>query len=215
MLKEGLQEQTERKRYLKITKGILKERVQKGTEGAIESITEDGNVIYNRHFSSFTGKLIAVKYKESDRGYKGQFYFDMEAAGETVAIIANEGTAANILINKFLNCNLQELVMIKPYYFEDEKKLRIVLIQEENGREVKINPFYNKDNGHEKYPKLEKDWNELSVMDQNAFKQNMDSFFFDIGLKQLQDKLSFDDGLPMPEGQEEAPKEVEEHDLPW
>lgn len=193
MLKEGFKEQSERKRYLKISKGVLKERVPKGTEGAFESITEEGKVIYDRHFASFTGKLVSVKYKESDRGYKGQYYFDMEASGEIVSIIANEGTAANVLINKLLNCNLQELILIKPYYFEDEKKLRIVLIQEEGNREVKIKPFYNKDNGHEKYPTLEKEWNELSVYDQNAFKQSMDLFFHEVGLKQLQEKLSFDE----------------------
>lgn len=213
MLKEGFQEQSERKRFLKISKGIMKERVQKGTEGAFETITEEGKVIYDRHFASFTGTVKAASYKESDRGYKGQYYFDMETSGETVSIVVNEGTAANVLINKLLNCNLQELVMIKPYYFEEEKKVRIVLIQEEGNREVKIQPYYNKDNGHEKYPTLEKEWNDLTAMDQNRFKEGMDIFFLDIGLKQLQDYIK--GVLHAPDLKEEFnPPEAPKNDIP-
>ena len=217
-LNEGLTESTERKRYLKISRGILKERVQKGTEGAFETITDEGKVVYDRHFANFTGKITAASYKESDRGYKGQYYFDMEANGEKVSIVVNEGTASNVLINKLLKCDLEQLVKIVPYFFEAEKKVRIVVIQAGATGEVKINQLYGRDYKHEKFPTLEKEWQELSVYDQNKFKQDMDLFFNGIGLKQLQEYIKAT--LHSPDLKEEfnppeAISQEEETDLPF
>lgn len=140
---------SERKTFLRISKGKIHQTVPQGTAGSImvEVKDDDGNIVktkYELQFSDVSGivKNCSIKANEKTE-YPDTLVIEMEDGIDYYYVqISVDSSLSNKIINKFCNpiIDWEKPIKIIPYYFEDQHTNAIVVEQEG----AKIPPFFSK-----------------------------------------------------------------------
>ena len=129
--------------YITILGGKLCQRVPKGTEGAVERINKIGNVVYEKFYSSFTGKLIDIKTQEGTYGKTWNFVFKDKEEPYTLQLSYSNSFSTNFL--KMLpNIDLSKEMKIAPSVKNVDGKDKSSLFINQDGKSLKH--AYSKDN---------------------------------------------------------------------
>ena len=129
--------------YITILGGKLCQRVPKGTEGAVERINKIGNVVYEKFYSSFTGKLIDIKTQEGTYGKMWNFVFKDHEEPYTLQLSYSNSFSTNFL--KMLpNIDLSKEMKIAPSVKNVDGKDKSSLFVNQDGKSLKH--AYSKDN---------------------------------------------------------------------
>ena len=129
--------------YITILGGKLCQRVPKGTEGAVERINKIGNVVYEKFYDSFTGKLIDIKTQEGTYGKTWNFVFKDKEEPYTLQLSYSNSFSTNFL--KMLpNIDLSKEMKIAPSVKNVDGKDKSSLFVNQDGKSLKH--AYSKDN---------------------------------------------------------------------
>ena len=160
--------------YLKISAGKIRKPADPEEPGAEKRIYKDdkgeAHEIWEHNFDYIEGKIVGLNKKEHDEygDYLEVELFD----GETYVLqMKMTSVWANIFMSKLPNIDLSQSIRIQPYYFADEKRGAMVILQ---GKD-KVESFFTKDNPISKYggPEFPKDLidkKEWSSKDKNTYK---------------------------------------------
>ena len=129
--------------YITILGGKLCQRVPKGTEGAVERINKIGNVVYEKFYDSFTGKLIDIKTQEGTYGKTWNFVFKDKEEPYILQLSYSNSFSTNFL--KMLpNIDLSKEMKIAPSVKNVDGKDKSSLFVNQDGKSLKH--AYSKDN---------------------------------------------------------------------
>ena len=153
------------KKYLSIYgDGSLKLKVDENTEGAKSRTTKDGRIVWEKSYSSLSGKIKSVDFYDGEYGKNLQI--TVEDKEEFVLSVGTGTSFGESLMKVLPNINLKESVEFKPYAIETEDKRRTGVTVYQNGNKL---PNYFWDNLAKKpingYPEPEGDKDSYSKED--------------------------------------------------
>ena len=131
---------TEKKTYLKISEGKIREKVDESTQGAVKREYEDndGNkkVIYEIVDDFVEGYFRGLTV-HSHPSYGDSYNLLLEDGTETFTLQFKCGSSvASAIISKIPNLNLEQRVSVHPYYFIDEGKIKTPVVLMQAGQKV-------------------------------------------------------------------------------
>ena len=180
----------QKRNYLTCSAGKWREKVDQGTPGSVSRTTEPldgspGKVVYEIVDDYVEGEIIAIKKNSHPEfGDRWEVYIQ---DGPTVLVlqVRCDSGYAIAMLSKLPNVDLMRPVMFIPYFFEAEKKARMVLKQEG----MPIPTFYPRED-----PKGFPQFNEGASKNEVArWKLDVMDFLEDMVEQNLQPKLP---GIP-------------------
>ena len=133
--------QFSRKDYLVASLGKWRQKVTESHPNAMPRVNEKGTHVWELVWDYVTGILKKI-YIEHHPEFGGKWCLQIHDGSEVMILQISSGTGASgATIGKLLNCDLKVPITFIPYYFEEEKRARMVL--EQNGQ--KIASYYSKD----------------------------------------------------------------------
>ena len=131
----GLEQRTEGQ-YLTILGGKFCQRVQEGTEGAVKRVNKLGNVVWEKFYDSFTGKLVSIKVQDGQYGRTWNFGFDDN--GERYALQLSYSNSFSTAFLKMLpNVDLSKEMKVSPSTKEVDGKNKSSLFINQDGKALK------------------------------------------------------------------------------
>lgn len=136
----------QRKNYLTCSAGKWRERVSESTPGAISRMTtpldgSPGKVVHEIVDDYVEGEILDIRKQEHD-DYGDKWVITIkDGTSRLVLQVRYDSGYAMAMLTKLPNVDITRPVMFLPYYFEDEKKARMVLKQEG----IKIPTFYSRE----------------------------------------------------------------------
>lgn len=131
----GLEQRTEGQ-YLTILGGKFCQRVQEGTEGAVKRVNKLGNVVWEKFYDSFTGKLVSIKVQDGQYGRTWNFGFDDK--GEHYALQLSYSNSFSTAFLKMLpNVDLSKEMKVSPSTKEVDGKNKSSLFINQDGKALK------------------------------------------------------------------------------
>jgi hypothetical protein len=131
----GLEQRAEGQ-YLTILGGKFCQRVQPGTEGAVQRTNKLGNVVYEKFYDSFTGKLVSIKVQDSNYGKTWNFGF--EDKGEIYTLqLSYSNSFATAFLKMLPNVDLSKPMKISPSTKEVDGKNKSSLFINQDGKALK------------------------------------------------------------------------------
>jgi len=131
----GLEQRTSGK-YITILGGKFCQRVQEGTPGATTRTNKIGNVVFEKYYDSFTGKLIGIKTQDGNYGKTWNFMFkDREDVYTLQLSYSNSFSTAFLKI--LPNIDLTKEMKVSPSSKEVEGKTKNSLFVEQEGKVLK------------------------------------------------------------------------------
>ena len=128
--------------YITILDGKFCQRVKEGVEGAKQRTNKIGNVVWEKFYDSFTGKLIDVKIADGTYGKTWNFYF--HDSGEVYILqLSYNSSFANAFLKMLPNVDLAREMRVSPSSKEEGGKLKTSLFINQNG--VALKHYYTKD----------------------------------------------------------------------
>ena len=129
--------------FITILGGRLCQRVAEVTEGAEKRNNKLGNVVYEKFYSSFTGKLIDIKVQDGTYGKMWNFVFKDKEEPYTLQLSYSNSFSTNFL--KMLpNIDLSKEMKIAPSVKNVDGKDKSSLFVNQDGKSLKH--AYSKDN---------------------------------------------------------------------
>lgn len=131
----GLEQRAEGN-YITILGGKFCQRVPEGTEGAVERTNKLGNVVHEKFYDSFTGKLESIKIKDGEYGKTWNFGF--RDGGELYILQLSYSNSFSTAFLKILpNINLSKEMKVSPSVKEVDGKNRSSLFVNQDGNVLK------------------------------------------------------------------------------
>lgn len=134
--------QFSRKDYLTCSLGKWRQKVSETHPNRQERVNKDGNLVYELVYDFASGilrKITVESHEEFGKKWALQIHDQQEVM---VLQVPFSSGYAGAMISKLLNCDLKKSITFIPYYFEEEKRSRMVLKQEDR----KIPNMYTKEN---------------------------------------------------------------------
>jgi hypothetical protein len=133
--------QRTRKEYLNCTLGKWRQRVTSDHPRGVLRTTDKGNQVYEIVDDFVTGLLKKI-YLEESTEYGDKWCLQVHDGNEILILQVSVNSGyTSALIPKLLNCDLEQPITFSPYFFDEEKKARMVL--EQNG--AKVGSFYTRE----------------------------------------------------------------------
>lgn len=136
---------TTKKIYLQIVGGKFAQRVEKGTQGAVERKNKKEATVYELLHDRVSGKIKEIKVEKNEFGK--QILIIMEEVGEVYVItLPVESKYSDSFCSKVGSADLSSTIELVPYSFQpaDSKTKRTGLNLYQNG--VKLDYFFTKEN---------------------------------------------------------------------
>ncbi|MCK5017873.1 MAG: hypothetical protein KAS32_12490 [Candidatus Peribacteraceae bacterium] len=122
--------------YITILGGKFCQRVQEGTEGAVTRTNKIGNVVHEKFYDSFTGKLIAIKVQEGTYGKTWNFIFQDKEDPYTLQL-SYSNSFSTAFLKMLPNIDLTKEMKLSPSVKEVDGKNRSSLFVNQNGKALK------------------------------------------------------------------------------
>ena len=129
--------------YLTILQGKFCQRVSEGTEGAVKRVNKLGNVVFEKFYDSFTGRLINIKVQDSNYGKTWNFIFDDKGEIYTLQL-SYSNSFATAFLKMLPNIDLTKEMKLSPSTKEVDGKNKSSLFVNQNGTAIKH--AYTKEN---------------------------------------------------------------------
>ena len=122
--------------YITILSGKFCQRVQHGTEGAVERVNKIGNTVHEKYYPAFVGKLIDIKVQDGNYGKTWNFYF--QDKGEIYILQLSYSNSFSTAFLKMLpNIDLSKEMKVSPSVKEVDGKNRSSLFVNQDGKAMK------------------------------------------------------------------------------
>lgn len=122
--------------FITILGGRLCQRVPEGTEGAEKRTNKLGNVVYEKFYDSFTGKLIDIKVQDGTYGKTWNFVFRDKEEPYTLQL-SYSNSFSTALLKMLPNIDLAKEMKISPSVKEVDGKDRSSLFVNQDGKAIK------------------------------------------------------------------------------
>ena len=122
--------------FITILGGRLCQRVPEGTEGAEKRTNKLGNVVNERFYDSFTGKLIDIKVQDGTYGKTWNFVFRDKEEPYTLQL-SYSNSFSTALLKMLPNIDLAREMKISPSVKEVDGKDRSSLFVNQDGKAIK------------------------------------------------------------------------------
>lgn len=122
--------------YITILGGKLCQRVPEGTEGAITRTNKIGNVVHEKFYTSFTGRLLDIKIQDGDYGKTWNFMFQDK---EEIYILqlSYSNSFSTAFLKMLPNIDLTQEMKLSPSVKEVDGKNKSSLFINQNGKALK------------------------------------------------------------------------------
>jgi hypothetical protein len=122
--------------YITILQGKFCQRVTKETPGAIERTNKIGNIVFEKFYDNFTGKLVDIKTQDGTYGKTWNFMFKDKEEVYTLQLSYSNSFATAIL--KMLpNIDLTKEMKVSPSVKEVDGKNKSSLFINQDGKALK------------------------------------------------------------------------------
>lgn len=185
-----------RKNYLKLSAGKIRKQAEPDDVGAEKRTYKDdkGEVheLWEYNYDYLEGKIVGINKREHDE-YGDTLEVEIYD-GETNVLQMKMGSSwANIFLSKLPNVDLSQPVRLQPYYFAEDKRSALVILQ---GKD-KVESFFNKDNPISKYGGPEfpaellnkKEWNSKDKNTFKVYKLQRDGWLDEFTFKEIAPKI--------------------------
>lgn len=122
--------------FITILGGKLCQRVPEGTEGAVKRTNKLGNVVNEKFYDSFTGKLIDIKVQDGTYGKTWNFVFKDKEEPYTLQL-SYSNSFSTALLKMLPNIDLAKEMKISPSVKEIDGKSRSSLFINQDGKAIK------------------------------------------------------------------------------
>lgn len=122
--------------FVTILGGKLCQRVPEGTEGAVKRTNKLGNVVNEKFYDSFTGKLIDIKVQDGTYGKTWNFVFKDKEEPYTLQL-SYSNSFSTALLKMLPNIDLAKEMKISPSVKEIDGKSRSSLFINQDGKAIK------------------------------------------------------------------------------
>lgn len=122
--------------FITILQGKLCQRVPEGTEGAVKRTNKIGNVVHEKFYDSFTGKLIDIKVQDGTYGKTWNFVFRDKEEPYTLQL-SYSNSFSTALLKMLPNINLTMEMKISPSVKEIDGVNRSSLFINQDGKTIK------------------------------------------------------------------------------
>ena len=123
-------------KFITILGGKLCQRVADGTEGAVKRTNKMGNVVFEKFYDSFTGKLIDIKVQDGTYGKTWNFTFKDQAEPYTLQL-SYSNSFSTAFLKQLPNIDLTKEMKISPSVKEVDGKDRSSLFINQDGKTIK------------------------------------------------------------------------------
>lgn len=122
--------------FITILGGKFCQRVPEGTEGAVKRTNKIGNVVYEKFYDNFTGKLVGIDVRDSNYGKTWNFMFQDKEDVYTLQLSYSNSFATAFL--KILpNVDLTKEMKVSPSVKEVDGKMKSTLFVSQDGKPLK------------------------------------------------------------------------------
>jgi hypothetical protein len=122
--------------FITILNGKLCQRVPEGTEGAVKRTNKLGNVVNEKFYDSFTGKLIDIKVQDGTYGKTWNFVFKDKEEPYTLQL-SYSNSFSTALLKMLPNIDLTKEMKLSPSVKEVDGKDRSSLFINQDGKSIK------------------------------------------------------------------------------
>jgi hypothetical protein len=122
--------------FITILGGKLCQRVPVGTEGAVKRTNKLGNVVNEKFYDSFTGKLINIKVQDGTYGKTWNFVFKDKEEPYTLQL-SYSNSFSTALLKMLPNIDLTKEMKLSPSVKEIDGKDRSSLFINQDGKAIK------------------------------------------------------------------------------
>ena len=122
--------------YITILQGKFCQRVPEGTEGATTRTNKIGNVVHEKFYDSFTGKLTDIKVQESTYGKTRNFIFKDKEEPYTLQL-SYSNSFSTAFLKMLPNIDLTKEMKVSPSVKEVDGKNKSSLFVNQNGQPLK------------------------------------------------------------------------------
>jgi hypothetical protein len=130
-------------KFITILGGKFCQRVQEGTEGAIQRTNKLGKVVWEKFYDSFTGKLVGIKVQDGTYGKTWNFSF--QDKGEIYTLqLSYSNSFATAFLKMLPNIDLTKEMKVSPSTKEVDGKNKNSLFINQDGNPLKH--AYTRDN---------------------------------------------------------------------
>jgi len=138
----GLEQRAEGK-FITILGGKFCQRVQEGTEGAVQRTNKIGKVVNEKFYDSFTGKLVNIKVQDGTYGKSWNFSFKDKEEVYTLQL-SYSNSFATALLKMLPNADLSKEMKVSPSVKEVDGKNKSSLFINQDG--VALKHAYTREN---------------------------------------------------------------------
>jgi len=129
--------------FITILGGKFCQRVTEGTEGALKRTNKIGNVVFEKFYDNFTGKLVDITTRDGDYGKSWNFMF--QDKGEVYTLQLSYSNSFSTAFLKMLpNVDLTKEMKVSPKTQEVDGKRKSSLFINQDGKALKH--AYTRDN---------------------------------------------------------------------
>lgn len=129
--------------YITILGGKFSQRVEKGTEGAVERVNKLGNTVYEKFYDAFTGRLVDIKVQ--DGSYGKNWVFSFQDGNEVYHLqLSYSNSFATAFLKQLPNVDVTMGMKLSPSVKEVDGKNRSTIFINQNGNTIKH--AFTKDN---------------------------------------------------------------------
>ena len=122
--------------YITILGGKLCQRVPEGTEGAVTRTNKIGNVVHQKFYDSFTGKLVDIKVQDGTYGKTWNFIFKDKGEPYTLQL-SYSNSFATAFLKMLQNIDLTKEMKVSPSTKEVDGKTKSSLFVNQDGKPLK------------------------------------------------------------------------------
>lgn len=129
--------------YITILGGRFCQKVDENTAGAVERVNKLGKVVYEKFYTSFTGKLVDIKTKEGD--YGKSWIFSFQDGKEVYHLqLSYSNSFATQFLKMLPNADLTKPMKVSPSTKEVDGKNKSSLFIQQDG--VALKHAYTREN---------------------------------------------------------------------
>ena len=129
-------EQRQAGNYITILGGRFCQRVPEGTPGAVQRTNKLGNVVYEKFYDSFTGKLKSINVQDGTYGKTWNFVFQDGADPYTLQL-SYSNSFSTAFLKMLPNIDLTKEMKLSPSVKEVDGKNRSSLFINQDGKVLK------------------------------------------------------------------------------
>lgn len=122
--------------YITVLAGKLCQRVPEGTEGAIQRTNKLGNVVFEKFYDSFTGRLVDIKVQDGTYGKTWNFVF-VDKEEPYILQLSYSNSFATALLKILPNIDLTKEFKVSPSVKMVDGKNKSTLFINQDGKALK------------------------------------------------------------------------------